>query len=68
MKTEASLQKSTLARIDEVEYLALLVAQCATDLREKFDGKTMNEMRGYSHRLTQALHEYNAYHNCLTTQ
>lgn len=67
MKTEESLRRSVQARIDDVEALALLVANCANDLRDKFDGKTMNEMRGYSHRLTQSIHEYNAYYNTLHT-
>lgn len=68
MKTEQSLQKSITACIIDVETYGLLVANCASDLQKAFAGGTMAEMRTYLDKLTKAVHEYNAYHNCLTTQ
>lgn len=67
MKTEENLRKSMTASIMEVETYGLLVANCAGELQEQFTGKTMSEMRGYLDKLTKAVHEYNAYYNCLYT-
>lgn len=67
MKTAETLEKSIRAKINEAEAMALLVANCATDLQQEFKGTTMAEMRGYLAKLTQCVHEYNAYYNCLHT-
>ena len=69
MKTEQSLKRSVLASLKTAQDSGNVVMESLDHLMyaESDLGKVMPTLRKHLAELTKAVHELNAYHNCLTT-
>lgn len=67
MKEEIELFRSANARLNQVIRESERLHAIAKQQKEGFKPENMPEMRRLASSITQCVHEFNAYHNALTT-